>query len=453
MSEYLLYLSELKGHVGYRKYILYGIGLSVSNNLFEKSISEEMNQRQVREEADHNSALELLARQTREREERARKLAESQAAAAEKLKREQEREKEAKIRELQAKKETFNNTIKHQQKAKEEERQKKEQELRQQQIRMRELQEKLEREKARQHVLEREKAQEDFSSREDELLDSVRQTEIAISKLQARIQENTELLSQKNADTIQLLETVRRNQETILRKEEEGFEWQQRYQSSEKLRHEAQMTHEREEKERQKEEAETQLVKLEARLKVVDGNLMRKWYSKEFEAVKEKAKKLRLDFEQDNYETVRISFCGLSEELETLDQKVYKDEKTESQREHVAKSFLKALRHRCYKTNMLQKDPKDARSSVVIQGESPSGSKIEITLPFTEVYSIKFSGMKESKCCIEESEIREVMQKFGISWQPLDPLSSSFIKNPGPGARFEFIDGDKKIKLTTQICG
>lgn len=453
MSEFLVYLLEEKGLVGYRRFSFYGIGLSMSDTIFTKNISEERNQRQVREEEGRNSALELLAKQTREREERARELAGNQIAVPEKLKEEQEREKAAKVKELQAKKEAFNSEVGRQRKTKDEEKKKKEEELRQQQIKMKELQGRLKQEKTKKDELVREKAQKNFSSRESELLDSIRETEIAISKLQARIQENLDLLSQRGKDTFQLLETIKRNQEAILRKEEEGFEWQQRYQSSEKIRQETQAAYEREEKGRQREEAETQLVKLEARLRVIDGNLIHKWYSKEFESLEQRASEVRRDFERGNYKAVGISLAGLLEEIETIDKKAYIDEKKECQRECLAKSFLKTLRYRGYNASMFQKDPKDGRSSVVIQGNAPSGSSIEITLPFGDVYRIKFSGMKESECCHEESAIREVMHKFGISWQALDPLNLSFLKNPSPGARFEFRDGDTKVELTKQICG
>src|SRR3989338_904983 len=111
MSEFLVYLSDQKGLVGYRLYTLHGIGLSFSDTLFERSISQERNQRQDREEESRNSNLELLAGQTREREERARKLAEIHTVDSEKLKKEQENEKEAKIQELQAEKEAFNKEV------------------------------------------------------------------------------------------------------------------------------------------------------------------------------------------------------------------------------------------------------------------------------------------------------------------------------------------------------
>ena len=452
MSEFLVYLPGEKGLVGYRRFYFYGIGLSISDNIFAKSVSEETTRRLIREEESRDSALELLAKQTREREERAQKLAESRVAVSEELNEEQEREKTAKVKELQAQKEAFNKEIEKQRKAKEDERKKKEEELRQQQFKLKELEEKLEGEKARKGALEKEKAQNDFTSRERDLADSIRRSEVAISKIQAKIEETVNLLSQKDANAF-LFETIKRNQEAILRKEEEILKLEQRYQSSEKSRHEAQAAFEREEKERQREETETQLAKLEEMMHVVDGDLSHKWCLKELESLKDKIATVRLDYERGNYQTVKISLAGLLGEVDKVDKKLYADEKIESQREHLARSFLEALRYQGYEAGMFQKDPKDPRSSVVIRGNTLSGKSIEITLAFGEVYSIKFSGMKESECCREESAIREVMHKFGISWQPLDLLNQSFLKNPDPKSKFVFQDDGKKVELTKQICG
>ena len=129
---------------------------------------------------------------------------------------------------------------------------------------------------------------------------------------------------------------------------------------------------------------------------VVDGDLSHKWCLKELESLKDKIATVRRDYERGNYQTVKISLAGLLGEVDKVDKKLYADEKIESQREHLARSFLEALRYQGYKVGMFQKDSKDPRSSVVIRGNTLSGKSIEITLAFGEVYSIKFSGMKKS---------------------------------------------------------
>ena len=103
---------------------------------------------------------------------------------------------------------------------------------------------------------------------------------------------------------------------------------------------------------------------------------------------------------------------------------------------------------------MRQEDPNDPRSAVLINAKRPSGVAIEIIIPFGEVYRIKFSGVTEEKqCCSQETALREIMEKFGVSSRALEPLGHSDTPNGKTGMKLQFKDGKKQIDLRPQFCG
>jgi DNA repair exonuclease SbcCD ATPase subunit len=444
MSEWLVYFSDEKYFSAYRSFSLSFVALDRVNSLYNKSISTEHYKQEERERKEGDRLLILSTRQTRDREERARKMAETQNLSLGKLRTEARSEEESQD----------NSILQNQRKFEEEKRRKRENELLEEKRKLKELQEKLERQKAEQRELERRKKQEEFSGKEEKLLESIEETEAVINDLKARIERNTNQYETTSRETLRLLGALEENQRFILQKEQESREWQSRYEASERLRKETEKAYQREAMERAREEAEMKLAELEAAIRIVDGDLIKKWKQKEFSKLLERIEAIKKDLEKSNFKTAMISLSQMYKELETVKQEACADEKSECQREHVAGCFLEALRYLGYEAEMRQNDPNDLRSSVVIQGKMPSRKGIEITLPLGEVYNIKFSGMEEKKCCSEEMALREIMAQAGIQSRALEPVNPSSGMPAGkPGMKLEFRDGNKRIELRQQFCG
>jgi len=444
MSEWLVYFSDEKYFSAYRSFSLSFVALDRVNSQYNKSISTEHDKQKEREREEGDCLLILSTRQTRDREDRARKMSEIQNLGLAKLKKEARSE------------ESFqdNSVLQNQRKLEEEKRKKRENELLDEKRRLKELQEKLERQKAEQGELERRKKQEEFTGKEEKLLESIKETEAVINELKARIERNTNLHETTSRETLRLLGALEENQRLILKKEQESREWQSRYEASERLRKETEKAYEREAMEREREEAEMKFAEIETAIRIAGGDLMKEWKQEEFDRLQERIEAIKKDLAKGNYKTAMISLGQMYKELEKVRQEACADEKLECQREHVAGCFLEALRYLGYGAEMYQKDPNNPRSSVVIQGKMPSGKGIEITLPLGEVYRIKFSGMEEKKCCSEEMVLREIMAQAGIQSRALEPVNSSSGMPAGkPGMKLEFRDGNKRIELRQQFCG
>jgi len=443
MSDWLIYSYDEKNFTAYRSFSLSFVALDNVNRLYNRSISTNQDEQVERKRKEDNNLLSLSTKQTRSREERARKLSEIQSLSLEKIK-----------TKSFSGKETDSSVFLEQRGIEGEKRKKRENELLEERRRLKDLEEKLERQKAEQRELERRKKQEEFTAREEKLLESIKETETLINDLTARIDRNTIQQETSSLETLRLLGTLEENQRTILQKEHESWEWQSRYEASERLRKETEKAYQREAVEREREEIEMKLAELEAAIRVADGELVKRWREKEFASLKEKAAAIKKDFSKGNYKTVMLSLGQLYKELETIKQEAYAGEKSECQREHMAGCFLEALRYLGYEAQMYQVEPKDPRSNVIIHGKMSSGRGIEISLPLGEVYSIKFSGLEEKKCCSEETALNELMAQFGIQARPLEPVSpSSGFPSGKPGMRLEFKDGNKKIELKQQFCG
>lgn len=456
MSEYLKYLLEKQGYIGYRKFLICETATVTISALYQENLFLETSQRKQKEENERSHIADLLTQQTRDREERARGITENQGNVVERIKKEQQREKAEELRRLQKNTSLFNDSLESQRKAAEQKRIKKEQELLEEKRRLKELKDKAEREKAMQRELERKREQEDFTSKEEELLESIEQTEQAISRLKSEIETETNLADKTNRETLQLLETLKATQQNVLHKEEENLEWKKRCELSERLRRETEEAFRREKEERQREEAQMQLAQLESSLTITDGNLMQKWRCEELNELKKEIADIRKDFEKGNFDTVRLTGPELHRKLEALEQQALADEKQECQREYVAKRFFEALKYLGYNDGltMFQQNPKDPRSPVIIKGSLPSGKALELTIPFGDIYSIKFSGTNEERhCCSEEAALREIMEKFGVSNRALEPVNQHHAPNGKPGLKLQFKDGNKKIELTQQFCG
>ncbi|MEK6570526.1 MAG: hypothetical protein AABZ61_04095, partial [Bacteroidota bacterium] len=281
MSEYLKYLLEKQGYIGYRKFLVCETATATISALYEENLFLETSQHKQREENERSHIADLLTQQTRDREERARGIAENQGNVVERIKREQQREKTEELGRLQKNTSLFNDSLESQRKVAEQKRIKKEQELLEEKRRLKELKDKSEREKAMQRELEKKRRQEEFSSKEEELLESIEQTEQAISRLKSEIDTKTNLADKTNRETLQLLETLKATQQNVLHKEEENLEWKKRCELSESLRRETEEAFRREKEERQREEAQMQLAQLESSLTITDGNLMQKWRCEE----------------------------------------------------------------------------------------------------------------------------------------------------------------------------
>lgn len=444
MSEWLNYSYDGKYFVAYRSFNLSFVALDNVNSLYNKSISADHDKEVERKRKEDDNLLIISTQQTREREERARKLAEIQSLSLEKLK------TKASIGEVQI----DNSVFLDQRKLEEEKRRKRENELLEEKRKLKELQEKLERQKAEQRELERRKNQEEFTAREEKLLESIEETENNINGLKARIDRNTTQQEATSRETLRLLGTLEENQRIILQKEHESREWQSRYEASERLRKEAEKAYQREAAEREREEAEIKLVEFEAAIRVTNGDLVSKWRQNEFAGLKEKAAAVKKDYNKGNYKAAMLSLGQIYRELEAIKQEACADEKSECQREHVAGCFLDALRYLGYEAWMKQIDAGDPRSSVMIQGKMPSGKEIEITLPLREIYRIRFTGMEETKCCSEETDLMHAMAQYGIQSRRLEPAGPSSGSSYGkPGMKIEFKDGNKTIELKQQFCG
>jgi len=456
MSEYLMYLLEKEGYIGYRKFVVCGTATTTISALYEENLFLENSQRKQREEKGRSHIADLLTQQTRDREERARRIAENQSIVVEMIKKEQQKEKTGELVRLQKNTSLFNESLESQRKAAEQRRIKKEQELLEERRRLKELKVRAEREKAMQRELERKRRQEEFSSQEKELMESIEETEQAISRLTSEIDRKTNLADKTSREALQLLETLKATQQNILHKEQENLEWKKRCEFSERLRRETEEAYQRERQECEREEAQMQLAQLESSFTITDGNLMQKWRCEELSELKKGVADVRKDFEKGNFDTVRLTGPELVRKLETLEQQALADEKLECHREYVAKSFFETLKYLGYtvELTMFQQNPKDPRSPVIIKGSLRSGKAIELTIPFGDVYSIKFSGTnEESHCCSEEAALREIMEKFGVSSRALEPVSQHYVPNGKPGMKLQFKDGNKKIELTQQFCG
>lgn len=444
MSEWLNYSYDGKYFVAYRSFSLSFVALDNVNSLYNKSISADHDKEVERKRKEDDNLLILSTQQTREREERARKLSEIQSLSLEKLK----------TKAISVGKQIDSSVFLDQRKIEDEKRRKRENELLEERRRLKELQEKLERQKAEQGELERRKKQEEFTAREEKLLESVEETETVINDLKARMDRNTKQQEATSQETLRLLGALEENQKIILQKEYESHEWQSRYEASERLRKETEKAYQREAAEREREEAEMKLAELEAAIRAAAGDLVKKWRQPEFTSIKEKAAAIKKDFSKGNYKTAMLSLGQIYKELETVRQEACADEKSECHREHAAGCFLDAIRYLGYEAYMKQVNPDDLRSNVVIQGEMASGKKIEVTLPLGEVYRIKFTGMEETKCCSEETDLMQTMAQYGIQSRRLEPADSSAGSPSGkPGMKLEFKDGNKKIELRQQFCG
>ena len=452
MSEFLMYQTDEKGFSGYRIIVIHEIGVFNVTTRYENSISSEQKERKNREKSENSRIADIMIKQTRDREDRAIQIADIQDSVSERFKRERKDKREEDVDKPETN--MFTEALESQRKAKEEDRIRKEKEQREEKIRLKELEEKLEKEKAKQRELERKGRQEQFTGKEQELLESIEETKEAISRLKSDMDTKTKLADKNSQDTLRLLETLKTTQEDILRKEQENLEWKQRCELSERLRRKTEESYNRERKEREKEEAEMRLAELESALKIADGELTRKWRQEELKEIGEKIASIRNDFKNGNFGTVRLSASELRRKLEALEEEVLSDEKIECQREYVASSFLEALRYLSYEVDMRQDDPGDSRSAVLINAKRHSGIAIDITIPFGEVYRIKFSGVnEEKKCCSQEAALREIMEKFGVSSRALEPLGHSDTPNGKTGMKLQFKDGKKKIDLRPQFCG
>jgi len=448
MSEFLMYEKEGKFFFGYRSTIAHEIGITSITTIYGNSISSEQKERKNRERHENSRIADIMMQQTRDREERAVEIAGIQNSVVMRFKRERDEEADKPATN------PFTETLERQRKAKEEERIRKEKELREEKRRLKELEEKLEKEKEKQKELERKGKQEQFTGKEQELSELIKETEDAILRLRSEIDTKVKLDDKNSRETLRLLETLKTTQESILQKEQESLEWKERCELSERLRREAEGSYNRERKEREKEEAEMQLAELESALKIADGKLIRRWRQEELNEIGKKISSIRNDFKSGNFSTVRLSASNLRKKLKTLEEETLSDEKIECQREYVATSFLEALRYLGYVVDMRQEDPSDPRSAVLINAKRPSGIAIEIIIPFGEVYSIKFSGVNEERqCCSQETALREIMEKFGISSRALEPLGHSDAPSGKTGMKLQFKDGKKKIDLRPQFCG
>jgi len=455
MSQFSIYYKDGKCFISYETFYLQGIGKTNASTLYEANLSADRKQRADKENNTRTLLSELNVQQTREREERARRVAEAQKLAADRLKKAHEKEQDEEREKAKNKAILLNRELDRQRKAKEEERLKNERELLEEKRRLKELQGKLEIEKARQKELERQKKQEQIIGKEQELLKSIAQTENAISRLKSEVDVKMSLAERNNQETFQLLENLKVAQQDILRKEELNLELNQRYTLSERLRTAAEQAYQHEKLERQKEEAKIQMTRIESLLKIVDRDLVQKWRKEELSQINVKISGIKKDFEKGNFSTVSLSIPDIENELQSIEHKAMEDEKIECQREYVAVRFLKAIKYRGYttETDMRLINPEDPRSPVIITGKFPSGCKaIEITIPFGEVYSIKFSGLNDEKtCCSEETILREILVQNGISSHALASASAS--RPSGSGMKYRFDDGKKKIELTRQFCG
>ena len=452
MSEFLMYEKYGKDFSGYRITAIHEIGVFNVTTLYENSISLEQKERKNRERRENSRATDILMQQTRDREERAREIADNQNAVVGRFKREREEEKEEEADKPETN--SFTETLKSQRKTKEEERITREKELLEEKRRLKELEEKLEKEKVKQRELERKGKQEQFTGKEQDLLESIEETKEAISRLKSEMDDKAKLADKNSRETLRLLCTLKTTQENILQKEQENLEWKQRCELSEHLRRKTEESYNCERKEREKEEAEMQLAELESALKIADGELVRKWRHEELNEIGKKITSIRNDFKSGNFGTVRLSASEVRRKLEVLEEETLSDEKIECQREYVATSFLEALRYLSYVVDMRQEDPNDFRSAVLINAKRPSGVAIEIVIPFGEVYRIKFSGVTEEKqCCSQEAALREIMEKFGVSSRALEPLGHPDTPNGKTGMKLQFKDGKKKIDLRPQFCG
>jgi len=455
MSQYLFYIKDGKYYLAYRGIYVHSIGVSSINAQFQNTISKEQNERREREDSERRRLADIIIDQTRSREGRARNIESNQKRVVEKIRQEQETTKEEAVKKLKADSWNSANSLEGQRKKREQERMAREQDELQERKRVKDLEEKLERQRAEQRALERKRKEEEFSGEEEELLQSIASTEQAISKLRARIEEKSAIAERNDAETLRILETLKRTQQDILRKEEENLEWKKRYESTELLRKESEIAYQREKKEREMEEAQMQIAQLESELSIINGAMAEKWRGKELAELKKKIAGIKIDLKAGSNNAVNLSSLELRNELKDIEQLILTDEKTECQREYVATRFLDTIRHLGYsKTTMFQQDPKDPRSTVIVKGEFESGKAVEIAIPFGDVYSIKFSGISEQRsCCSEESAIREIMEKLGVSSKILEP-AVNFNNNLGkPGVKLQFKDGDKKIDLTQQFCG
>jgi len=447
-----MYEKDGKYFFAYRSIDIYGIGVSNTTTLYESSISLEQKERKSREKSENSRIADILMQQTRDREERAIEMADNQNSVVERFRKERKEEKEEEVEKPETNMITA--TLESQRKAKEEEHNRKEKEQREEKRKLKELEEKLEKEKEKQRELERKGKQEQFTGKEQELLESIEETEEAISRLKSEMDAKMELADKNSRETLRLLEALRATQENILQKEQESLEWKQRCELSERLRRKTEESYNRERKTREKEEAEMRLTELESALKIADGELMRKWRQEELKEIAKKIMSIRNDFKNGNFGTVRLSASELCRKLEVLEEESSSDEKIECQREYVASSFLEALRYLSYEVDMRQKDLNDPRSAVLINAKRPSGIAIEIIIPFGEVYSIKFSGVNEERqCCSQETALREIMEKFGVSSRALEPLDNPDTPNGKTGMKLQFKDGKKQIDLRPQFCG
>lgn len=455
MSQFLFYVKDGKYYVAYRETYTHGIGASSINAQYQDVISTEQDQRRVREDNERRRLADLNIQQTRSREERARGIEGKQKAVAEKIKEKQEITKEEAIKKLRADSLNSASSLENQRKKREQERIAREQEQFQERKRVKELEERLERERVEQRALERKRKEDELSGKEEELLHSIAATEQSILKLKSKIEEKSVIAERNDTETLRLLETLKQTQQDILHKEEENLEWKKRYEFTDLLRKETEKAYQRENEDRELEEAQMQLSRLESELNIINGAMAQKWREKEFVELKKRVADIKNDLKAGNLNAVNLLVAELHNGLKDLEQLVLTDEKIECQREYVATRFLETIRHLGYsKTTMFQQDPKDPRSTVIVKGEFESGKAVEIAIPFGDVYSIKFSGISEQRhCCSEESAIREIMEKLGVSSKILEP-AVNFENNLGKsGVKLQFKDGNKKIDLTQQFCG
>ncbi|MEK6845149.1 MAG: hypothetical protein AABY26_00200, partial [Nanoarchaeota archaeon] len=116
MSEYLKYLLEKQGYIGYRKFLVCETATVTISALYQENLFLETSQRKQREENERSHIVDLLTQQTRDREERARGIVENRGNVVERIKREQQREKTEELGRLQKNTSLFNDSLESQRK-------------------------------------------------------------------------------------------------------------------------------------------------------------------------------------------------------------------------------------------------------------------------------------------------------------------------------------------------